>query len=103
MCGSIPSGAEYSDRLPGMVDAFAKLAARTAIPDGELCLIDPRGAAHFYQRAVFAEDERSKLFAFATSRASTIPHQQTVRGKSLREVGLVIGSPFPVTSAQPRY
>jgi bifunctional non-homologous end joining protein LigD len=55
------SGTEYSDRLPGMVEAFAKLPARAAILDGELCLIDPRGAAHFYQRAVFAEDERSKL------------------------------------------
>jgi hypothetical protein len=95
-------GAEYTDRLSGMVEAFGKLPTQSAILDGELCLIDPRGAAHFYQRAVFAEDERSKLFAFATSRASTIPHQQTVCG-SLREVGLSIGSAFPVTSAQPRY
>jgi len=43
------SGAEYTDRLPGMVDAFANLAARTAILDGELCLIGSGGAAHFYR------------------------------------------------------
>jgi ATP-dependent DNA ligase len=94
--------AEHTDRLLGMVEDFGRLPTPPAILNGELCLIDPRGAAHFYQRAVFAEVERSKLFAFATSRASTIPHQQTVRG-SLREVGLGIGSAFPVTSAQPRY
>ena len=32
-----------------MVEAFAKLTARTAILDGELCLIDPSGGAHFYR------------------------------------------------------
>ena len=42
-------GAEYTDRLPGMVEAFAKLPARAAILDGELCHIDPRGRAHFYR------------------------------------------------------
>ena len=49
--GSIYSrhGAEYTDRLPAMVEAFGKLPARTAILDGELCLIDPRGSAHFYR------------------------------------------------------
>ena len=43
------SGAEYSDRLPSMVEAFAKLPTQTAILDGELCLIDPTGGAHFYR------------------------------------------------------
>jgi ATP-dependent DNA ligase len=42
-------GAEYTDRLPGMVEAFAKLPTHAAILDGELCLIDPRGSAHFYR------------------------------------------------------
>jgi len=32
-----------------MVEAFAKLPTQSAILDGELCLIDPRGAAHFYR------------------------------------------------------
>ena len=41
-------GAEYTDRLPGMVEAFGKLPTQSAILDGELVLIDPRGAAHFY-------------------------------------------------------
>ena len=36
-------GAEYTDRLPSMVEAFAKLPARAAILDGELCLIEPGG------------------------------------------------------------
>jgi ATP-dependent DNA ligase len=32
-----------------MVEAFRKLPTRSAILDGELVLIDPRGAAHFYK------------------------------------------------------
>jgi ATP-dependent DNA ligase len=31
-------GAEYTDRLPTMVEAFAKLPTQSAIVDGELCL-----------------------------------------------------------------
>ena len=42
-------GAEYTDRLPGMVEAFGKLPTKSTIHDGELVLIDPRGAAHFYR------------------------------------------------------
>ena len=42
-------GAEYTDRLPGMVEAFGKLPTQSAILDGEFVLIDPRGAAHFYR------------------------------------------------------
>ena len=42
-------GSEYTDRLPGMVEAFAKLPTQSAILDGELVLIDPRGSAHFYR------------------------------------------------------
>ena len=42
-------GAEYTDRLPRMVEAFGKLPTQSAILDGELVLIDPRGAAHFYR------------------------------------------------------
>ena len=41
-------GAEYTDRLPGMVEAFGKLPTQSAILDGGLVLIDPRGGAHFY-------------------------------------------------------
>ena len=32
-----------------MRKAFAEMPTRAAILDGELCLIDPRGAAHFYR------------------------------------------------------
>jgi bifunctional non-homologous end joining protein LigD len=32
-----------------MVEAFGKLPTQSAILDGELVLIDPRGAAHFYR------------------------------------------------------
>jgi bifunctional non-homologous end joining protein LigD len=42
-------GADYTERLPGMHKAFAELAADAAIIDGELCLVDLRGAAHFWQ------------------------------------------------------
>ena len=38
-------GAEYTDRLPGMAEAFGKLPTQSAILDGELVVIDPRGYA----------------------------------------------------------
>lgn len=41
------SGAEYTERLPSMVEAFAELPTRAAILDGELCLLDAGGAANF--------------------------------------------------------
>jgi hypothetical protein len=40
---------DHTDRLPRMAEAFGKLPTLSAILDGELCLIDPRGAAHFYR------------------------------------------------------
>jgi hypothetical protein len=39
---------EYTDLLPGMVEALA-ISTSAAILDGELVRIDPRGAAHFYR------------------------------------------------------
>jgi ATP-dependent DNA ligase len=42
-------GADYTERLPGMRKAFAELPADAAIIDGELCLVDLRGGAHFWQ------------------------------------------------------
>jgi bifunctional non-homologous end joining protein LigD len=47
------SGAEYTDRLPLMTEAFGKLPTRAAVLDGELCLIDATGAANF--RRLMAE------------------------------------------------
>ena len=59
------SGAEYTDRLPDMRKAFAEMPTRAAILDGELCLIDPRGA-HFYrlmaQMRTSSPDERQLIF-----------------------------------------
>jgi len=52
-------GAEYTDRLPGMVEAFAKLPAQSAILDGDLCLIDPRLMA---QMRTSRPDERQLMF-----------------------------------------
>jgi ATP-dependent DNA ligase len=43
------NGAEYTERLPRMAEAFAELPVVSAILDGELVLIDDGGAAHFYQ------------------------------------------------------
>jgi bifunctional non-homologous end joining protein LigD len=60
------SGAEYTARLPRMVEAFGKLPTQSAILDGELCLIDPRGAAHFYrlmaQMRTSSPDESQLMF-----------------------------------------
>ena len=43
------SGADYSNKLPGMRQAFAELPTNSVILDGELCLIEPGGGAHFYR------------------------------------------------------
>ena len=43
------SGADYTAKLPRLRKAFADLPTNSAILDGELCLLDPRGGAHFYQ------------------------------------------------------
>ena len=42
-------GADYTERLPRMREAFGKLPTQSAILEGELVLIEPRGAAHFYK------------------------------------------------------
>ena len=42
------SGAECSNKLPGMREAFVESPTNSAILDGELCLIEPRGGASFY-------------------------------------------------------
>jgi bifunctional non-homologous end joining protein LigD len=64
-------GAEYTGptRLPGMVEDFSKLPAQSAILDGELCLIDPRGSAHFYRlmaqmRACHPDESQLMFMAF---------------------------------------
>ena len=62
-------GAEYTDRLPAMVEAFGKLPTQSAILDGELVLIDPRGAAHFYRlmaqmRTSSPDESQPKFMAF---------------------------------------
>ena len=41
------SGAEYTERLPLMAEAFQRLPARAAVLDGELCFIDAGGQANF--------------------------------------------------------
>jgi len=59
-------GAEYTDRLPRMTAAFARLSAKSAILDGELVLLDPRGVAHFYhlmaQMRTSDPDENQLMF-----------------------------------------
>ena len=41
------SGAEYSDRPPGMVEHLKRLPTRAATLDGELCLIGTDGRPRF--------------------------------------------------------
>lgn len=62
------SGAEYTERLPRTVEAFAKLPARAAVLDGELCLIGPDGRAQFYalmHEMRTARPDSSSLMFFA--------------------------------------
>jgi len=44
------SGAEYSDRLPGMVEGFRRLPTSSAILDGELVYLGADGLPRFYKR-----------------------------------------------------
>jgi bifunctional non-homologous end joining protein LigD len=69
-----------------MVKVFAKLPTCSAILDGELCLIDPRGGANFYQlmaqMRTSSPDESQLLFL-----AFDLLHQDGVdlRGIALTE------------------
>ena len=60
------SGADYSNKLLSMRKAFAELPTNSAILDGELCLIEPGGGAHFYrlmhQMRTRWPDERQLVF-----------------------------------------
>jgi|SoiMethySBSTD1v2_1073268.scaffolds.fasta_scaffold630533_1 bifunctional non-homologous end joining protein LigD len=42
------SGAECTERLPQMVEAFANLPTISAVLDGELCFVGPDSCANFY-------------------------------------------------------
>ena len=41
------SGAENSDRLPGVAEAFTAVPARAVVLDADLVLLNADGAAHF--------------------------------------------------------
>ncbi len=60
------SGAEYSSRLPAMVEAFAELPARAVVVDGELVLLNVDGTANFRELMVEmrkgAPDEARLIF-----------------------------------------
>ena len=63
------SGAEWTDRLPAMVEAFAELQTRAAILDGELCICDDRGRPDFQtfhseMRQGRPDTSRMAFFAF---------------------------------------
>jgi len=96
------SGAEYSDRLSSMVEAFANLPTQTAILDGELCLIEPSGGAHFYglmhQMRTKHPDESQLMFL-----VFDLLHQDGVdlrglplseRKRDLRRLGAKVRVPF---------
>jgi bifunctional non-homologous end joining protein LigD len=79
-------GAEYTERLPGMTEAFGKLPTQSAILDGELCLIDPRGSAHFYRlmaqmRTNHPDESQLMFLAFDLLRQDGVD----LRGLSLTE------------------
>ena len=60
------SGAEYTSRLPRMVEAFARLPASSAVLDGELCYVGADGQAQFYalmrEMRTRAPDEPALVF-----------------------------------------
>ena len=63
------SGAEWTDRLPAMVEAFADLPTRAATLDGELCICDDRGRPdfrtfHAEMRQGRPDTSRMAFFAF---------------------------------------
>ena len=77
------SDADYSNKLPRMRKAFGELPKKTAILDGELCLIDPRGGAHFYRlrhqmRTRWPEEGLLVFMAF------DLLHQQSANATSPR-------------------
>ena len=73
------SGAEYSNKLPGMRKAFAELPTNSAILDGEVCLIDPRGVANFYRSDYpNAHAVAGRKVAVSSRSKSAVPLQRVV-------------------------
>ena len=75
-------GAEYTDRLPRMAEAFSRLPTQSASLDGELCPIDPGGHARMAQMRTSHPDENPLMFL-----AFDLLHQDGVdlRGLPLSE------------------
>ena len=53
-----PTGLDWSDKYPSVVAALAKVAAKTAYLDGELCGVGDDGLPSFSQTQVASDGER---------------------------------------------
>jgi bifunctional non-homologous end joining protein LigD len=60
------SGYDWTKRYPGLVKAAARLAAKSAVIDGEAIIQDDRGVSdfHAFRAAIGAEPHRVVFFAF---------------------------------------
>jgi ATP-dependent DNA ligase len=52
------TGLDWSDKYPSMVAALAKVRAKTAYLDGELCGVDGKGLPSFSQTQAASDGER---------------------------------------------
>jgi|SRR5215475_8599742 len=69
------SGAEYTERLPGMVENFKRLPMRSAIINGELCLVAADGLPRFYwllHDATRWPDETDRMYLICFTRTASI-------------------------------
>jgi len=95
------SGAEYTDRLPGMVDAFVEVRARSLVVDGELCSISANGQATFERlhremRTRWPDEEELVLIMFDLLHADGADLKQLPLIERRRElVKLFRKSPLP--------
>jgi ATP dependent DNA ligase domain len=85
------SGAEYTNRLPAVAEAFSKLPAQSAILDGELVLINPKGGAHLLVapswRTIISETDKGTVPLEAQLHLALEPFIQQVVQKDIREAG----------------
>jgi hypothetical protein len=80
-------GAEYTDRLPGMVEAFGKMMpTQSAILDGELVLIDTAQSARLFPLGGF---HRSPPQAYwATWRTPSVTQRTTSQRQTARRLSI---------------
>ena len=94
------SGAEYTDRLPAMVDAFKTMPTRSAVLDGELCFIGADGMPRFHallstMRTRWPDETALMFFPFDLLHQDGVDLRHLPLRASVISIGYVAGRSLP--------